>query len=341
VKARASLFTVSRSEPSTTINEQYNGTVKIPVVIAVLLLLVSIASAEPVKIDAFVYLVDLREIEGAKGMFSADVFLRLKWHDPELAGEKNRVIPVNSVWNPNVQVLNRISVQTTLPEVLDVDASGNVTYRQRFIGQFSANLNLRQFPFDTQRLLVNFVALGQTLDKVKFVQDPQIGGIAKSLAITDWEIGQFIAKSTAYEAVPGAPSLAGFTFEIIAKRRFFYFMVQIILPMTLILGMSWIVFWIDANQMGPRISTSITSMLTLVAYRFLTGSFLPRLPYLTRLDIFIFGCTFLVFCSLLVVIWISRLLLAKQNARALSINDRCRWFFPVTFLLMVTGSFLF
>ena len=315
-------------------------TVKLKAFVPLFLLLASTVFAQPVKVNAFIYLVDLREIDGAKQTFSADVFVRLKWRDPQLQGDKPRVVPVNSVWNPNVQVINRISVQTTLPEVVEVDSSGNVTYRQRFIGQFSSNLDLHRFPFDRQTLSVDFVALGQTEDKLQFVQDPQIGGTGKNLAITDWKIGPWKTKSEGYQPVPGTPPMSGFSFEIIAERRFYYFLVQIILPMALILGMSWIVFWIDPTQTGPRISTCITAMLTLVAYRFLTGSFLPRLPYLTRLDAFVFGCTLMVFCSLMVVIWISRLLQSKQDSRAVSVNNRSRWFFPMLFLLLLAGSFL-
>ena len=308
-------------------------------IFAALLLVASTLCAEPIKVNAFIYIVDLREIDGAKQTFSGDVFVRLKWHDPQLTGEKNRVVPINSAWNPNIQLINRITVQTTLPEVLEVDASGNVIYRQRFIGQFSSSLDLHRFPFDSQTLSIDLVSLGQTSDQVQFVQDPEIGGVAKKLGITDWQLGSWKTKPISYEPIPGGRLLSGFSFEFVVKRQFYYFLVQIILPMTLILGMSWIVFWVDPNQTGPRISTSITSMLTLVAYRFLTGNFLPRLPFLTRLDIFVFGCTLLVFCSLITVIWISRLL-AKQEARATSLNNRSRWLFPLLFLLMVGGCFL-
>jgi neurotransmitter-gated ion-channel len=313
--------------------------VKFAAFIAGFLLIASTLFAEPVKVNFFIYLVDLREIDGAKQTYSADVFVRLRWHDPQLSGEKTRVVPLNSVWNPNVQVINRLSVQTTLPDVLEIDSSGNVMYRQRFIGQFSCNLDLRRFPFDQQNLLVSFVALGQTPDRVQFIQDPQKGGVG-NLAITDWKIGPWKTKSSEFQIIPGTPPLSGFTFEIGAERRFYYFLVQIILPMTLIVGMSWIVFWLDPTQTGPRVSTSITSMLTLVAYRFLTGSFLPRLPYLTRLDAFVFGCTLLVFCSLIMVIWIGRLFLAKQDSKGISLNNRSRWLFPSLFLVMLLACFL-
>ncbi|MFV2073735.1 MAG: hypothetical protein ACC742_13935, partial [Thermoanaerobaculales bacterium] len=45
--------------------------------------------------------------------------------------------------------------------------------------------------------------------------------------------------------------------------------------MAIIVFMSWVVFWIDPRHVGPRISVAVTSMLTLIAYRFLLGQLLP------------------------------------------------------------------
>jgi len=135
-------------------------------------------------------------------------------------------------------------------------------------------------------------------------------------------------------------SLAGYRFEFHAARYFYFFLVQIIIPMSLILGMSWIVFWLDPNQVGPRISISITSMLTTVAYRLLLGNFIPRLSFLTRMDYFVFSCTFLVFLSLVTVVTISRLQIAQKEASANKLNSHCRWVFPALFLLVLCFCFV-
>jgi len=123
------------------------------------------------------------------------------------------------------------------------------------------------------------------------------------------------------------------------ERRFHFFLVQIIIPMTLILGMSWIVFWLDPALAAPGISISITSMLTIVAYRFLLGNFLPRLSFLTRMDYFVFGCTFLVFLSLVNVVLINRLILIKKESTAFKLDKHSRWIYPFLFLLVLVGSF--
>jgi Neurotransmitter-gated ion-channel ligand binding domain/Neurotransmitter-gated ion-channel transmembrane region len=298
------------------------------------------SQGEPAIVQTGIFLVDVREIDGARQTFSADVFLRLRWKDPRLASSEGlRVLQANNAWNPNLQIVNRVQVQTTLPEVLEVDKDGNVTYRQRFIGQFSCSLDLRAFPFDRQAFPIVFVAVGFSPADVKFVKDNETA-MSRKLSITDWNVASWDAGEHPYQVALSSRALAGYRFEFHATRYFYFFLVQIIIPMTLILGMSWIVFWLDPNQPGPRISISITSMLTIVAYRLLLGNFIPRLSFLTRMDYFVFSCTFLVFLSLVTVVYISRLQLIQKESTANKLNNHCRWVFPGLFLLVICFCFL-
>ncbi|WP_297084456.1 hypothetical protein [uncultured Demequina sp.] len=54
------------------------------------------------------------------------------------------------------------------------------------------------------------------------------------------------------------------------------------------------------------ISVSVTSMLAMIAYRFVAAKDLPRLPYLTRMDFFLLGSAFLMLLGLVGVVAIAR-----------------------------------
>jgi hypothetical protein len=296
-------------------------------------------SESPYKIHTAVFFVDVRDIDGARQSFTADIFIRLRWKDQKLASDQDvRFIPLNAAWHPNVQVVNRITVQTTLPEGLEVDRHGNVLYRQRYIGQFSCQMDLREFPFDTQEFPIRLVSLGNTSDKLQFVPDEEGVIVSQRFSMTDWKILSGKKQSEAYD-VPGGLKLAGYNASFQAKRYFLFFLVQIIIPIGLIVGMSSIAFWLDRSQTGPRSSISITSMLTIVAYRLLLGNFIPRLSYLTRLDFFVFMCTSLVFLSLLNVVFISRLMMKQKEALAIKMDTHSRWIFPLLFLTIMFVSF--
>jgi hypothetical protein len=108
----------------------------------------------------------------------------------------------------------------------------------------------------------------------------------------------------------------------------------------LIVAMSWIVFWIDPDQSSTQIGVATTSMLTLIAYRFMVGGAIPPVPYLTRMDHFILGSTFLVFAALLQAVATSIMAHRKKMDRARKTDKMCRVIFPLTFAVMLLYSFV-
>jgi hypothetical protein len=114
----------------------------------------------------------------------------------------------------------------------------------------------------------------------------------------------------------------------------------VIIPLVLIVAMSWCVFWIDPKEAGSQISVAITAMLTLIAYRFAVGSDLPAISYLTRLDYFILASTFLVYASLVEVIITTNYVKSGKLALARAIDRWARWLFPATFVLLAIESLI-
>lgn len=119
-----------------------------------------------------------------------------------------------------------------------------------------------------------------------------------------------------------------------------YFIVKIILPLILIVAMSWIVFWIDPKESAIQISVAIRTMLTLIAYRFAVGAELPKVSYLTRLDFFILSATVLVFASLVEVIVTSTLAQREKLDLARHLDRWSRWLFPIIFSMVGLKTFI-
>src|SRR5205814_6558167 len=107
----------------------------------------------------------------------------------------------------------------------------------------------------------------------------------------------------------------------------------VILPLILIVMMSYAVFCLKKKTSNSQISIAVTSMLTLIAYRFAVDSQLPRLPYMTRLDALFLTSTLLVFFSLVEVLATTILDNNRQTERAKKLDRYCRVIFPAVFLL--------
>ena len=75
--------------------------------------------------------------------------------------------------------------------------------------------------------------------------------------------------------------------EVLIERNSNYFIYKIIVPVFLILLVAWSVLWIPTIQIESRLTTSIVSLLALIAYNFVFHDDIPQLNYLTSLDQYI------------------------------------------------------
>jgi hypothetical protein len=308
------------------------------------------ASAGRTQISVGIWVVDINNIDSAQQSFTADVAVILQWKDPRLTHTGGGVAhyPLDQIWHPQIGIANETnSVSRRLPEAVEVDPDGTVAYRQLYVGSFTQALRLKSFPFDKQTFRVHLVAIRSSPGEVQFVPNQkwidaglkQAGGIAPSITLPDWTLENWDIKPLGYALAPGLEN-SGYVFEFTALRNVAHYILKVILPLVLIVMMSWAVFWIDPVNSNSQISIAVTSMLTLIAYRFAVDSQLPRLPYMTRLDAFIFTSTLLVFFSLIEVLVTTIMDNNQQTERAKKIDRYCRAIFPIIFASASAAIFM-
>ena len=166
----------------------------------------------------------------------------------------------------------------------------------------------------------------------------QGAGIAPSITLPDWTIEKWNTRSLPYAMAPGF-EYSGYAFEFTASRNVLHYILKVILPLVLIVMMSWSVFWTEPTNSNTQFSIAVTSMLTLIAYRFAVDNQLPRLPYMTRLDVFFLVSTLLVFLSLIEVVVTTILDNNQQLARAKKLDGYCRVIVPIIFIIASIAIF--
>ena len=295
--------------------------------------------SQPVKVALSVFLLDLDGIDNVAQNFEANVFYMATWNDPRLAhdepGEVSR--PLYEVWHPRLHILNQQKVWKTFPELVKISPSGEVNYRQQLWGYFSQPLMLHDFPFDSQNFRIPIIAAGYSPDEVEFIPHSDASsGLAQNLSVPDWEVTDWAIEAGSFS--PGSElidTMSSFTYSFTASRHHTYYLAKVIIPLILIMMMSWVVFWMDPKTGGGgQIGISVTAMLTLIAYTFTVSASIPKVPYLTRLDNFILYATILVFLAL-----VESTVAAYQNRNgrlelARRIDKWARWVFPLAFLLL-------
>jgi len=303
----------------------------------------------PTQVSIGIWIVDITAIDSAQQNFTADIAVVLQWKDARLAhtGAGLTHYALDQIWTPRVGIANETSsVSRKFPDSVEVEPDGTVIYRQRYTGSFTQSLRLQSFPFDRQAFHIQLVAIRYRPNEVVFVPDEnwirdglqQAAGISPSITLPDWTVEKWDAKARVYGLTPGM-QYSGYAFEFTASRNVAYYIWKVIFPLVLIVMMSWSVFWIDPVNASSQISVAVTSMLTLIAYRFAVDNQLPRLAYMTRLDAFFLVSTLLVFFSLIEVVATIILDNTQKKKRAQRIDFYCRVIFPAIFAVASVAIF--
>jgi hypothetical protein len=300
---------------------------------------------QPTEVTVGLYLIDLRAINDSEQSFLADIFFSVTWKDPRLVSDTGLAplvgcrIELDEIWNPRLIFVNEGSVKRLLDKKVTVGPDGTVEYVQRLQGEFTTPLDLRDFPFDKHELSLEVIARGYLPEQVAFVPEAGGGQLAE-LTITDWVVGEGSAEVEGRYIEPGDWTIAAVTFKVPVQRRIGFYSMKTFLPLTLIVCMSWAVFWIKPGLLPPQIGVSTSAILTLIAFQFSLGYLLPRLSYLTRADRFLIGSTLLVFMAFGEALRTSYLANRDQEDRALRIDKLSRVLFPVLFSLLLVVSFV-
>ena len=94
--------------------------------------------------------------------------------------------------------------------------------------------------------------------------------------------------------------------------------------------------WLQPDIVPARIGISTASIFSLLALGFSIRLRLPAVSYMTRADIFVIGCTLLVFVALGVAVIGSRWASSDRMEQALRLNAIARWAYVGLFGLVAT-----
>jgi hypothetical protein len=193
-------------------------------------------------------------------------------------------------------------------------------------------MNLKDFPLDRQQFNVWVIAPVLGGNRVELIPDTTARVLRnEQLSISDWTIAEPELVAKEYRATPQAGPLQGVALVVQAERKRGYYVIQVLIPLVAIVSMAWTVFWIDPSVVPTRIGVVVSTMLTLIAYRFMLGNLVPRLSYLTRLDYFMLGTTSIVVLTLFVMAGASYLRSQGHDEIVKRIDRVGRVAFPLVF----------
>jgi hypothetical protein len=300
------------------------------------------SDGSPVMVSIALVLLNITDIDEVLERFHVNAYLFMRWHDsrlkyaqtsPQLKATK---YSKGAIWSPTVELLNAVDPRYSVHEGMIVTTDGVVSYTERFSAAATSSFALRSFPFDSQTLnLVFRPYVGErkdfslTLDHRRSKMVPEVR-LYSSLA--SWDVERLGARAAIVEASDGGPVTEA-RFQISIRRKSDFYMWKVILPLLLMVMLSWAVFWIEADDVATQVQIAVTTVLTIIAFAFAISGSLPRVSYLTFIDVFFLTCYLFVFIAIAELMSVHVSHRTRGSDTAERIRWHARWLVPIAFLV--------
>jgi hypothetical protein len=191
-------------------------------------------------------------------------------------------------------------------------------------------------PFDRQVYEIVFALAGFGAERVRLVPDPDRSGRSERMTLIQWQVGELTWEELEFDAPVAAPHEGGVSavaFRLPLERRPGYILYTVVFPLMLLVALTWSVFWMDRESLGTRMDLSFIGILTVVAFQIVVGDKLPRIPYLTLLNAFLYLSYAFLAASVAVNLRVGALDAKGESGRGDRLDRRCRWLFPAGYLV--------
>jgi len=293
-------------------------------------------AANEVKIGT--YILNIRKLEVASGTWIVDFYVWMIWENDKL--------------NPlNFEIMNGAVDFKDEPVFDTIEVEGR-TFKwvaHRIVSTITNGLNFKDYPLDIQKLTIEFEDRELSIDKMKYIINPEENNIDDLVKIQGWEIKRKFSElathkyktSFGYDDGSNEDGLvySRYIFGISISRPRFSSMLKLLLPLSIILSLSFLSFALSPDKISQRISLGISTVFTSVAYHINLTSAIPQVSYLTLADRLMISCYFILFCSLISTIYLIKYVDTQQLEKAEKINKYLGILVPIAGVSLIVMQF--
>ncbi|CAF1551930.1 unnamed protein product [Adineta ricciae] len=266
---------------------------------------------EPDKVIVDIYVRSMSGISELDMEYSFDCFFRQRWTDTRLTYNQTSVmnytsLPVSfqmfsKIWKPDTYFYNgRRSYIHSVPHVnrfFRIANDGTILYSQRLTIRASCVMDLRNLPLDAQHCTLLIGSFAYNSEETVYewnnnsAVDLQNNLVMNQFSLIDASVGQRILMRD--------NRTRSIVYVVFAFRRHVgYFLLQLYIPCILIVFLSWVGLWLNREATNDRINLGVTTVLTLIFVIIEGKKDLPKVSYVTALDLFLAVCFIFVFSTL-------------------------------------------
>ena len=205
---------------------------------------------------------------------------------------------------------------------------------------FPERYDLRNFPFDTQRLPIEVAHRDKDSNRLQLVADrvaeQDRGAIQEMPPAWNFLHREDYSGTFQYGSFFGNPDsghdLADTEYSVyhtnlVVHRVLFPYLIRLFLPMIILIGVGLCILTISVHEFEARCETLMTALLGLLVEHMTHVNELPDVAYLMKSDLFYIVTYFLMFTLVFENAWINRLVLREQVRQAEALERRFIWAF--------------
>lgn len=268
-------------------------------------------SGPPALVNVTFHIIGISSVDEVQMDFTTDFYFRQKWFDPRLefdpVGEVDELCVgaefAEKIWLPDTFFANEKTATfhkaTTENTFIRIGHDGRVYRSIRLTVTCSCPMDLQYFPMDRQRCKIEIESYGYNTRDIDYRWERGNDSVSLNTKI---ELPQF--KILGFKMGQELQNLSSGDYirlycEIHFVRSMGYYLIQIYIPASLIVMISWVSFWLHRNATPARVALGVTTVLTMTTLMSSTNAALPKISYIKSIDVFLGTCFVMVFASLL------------------------------------------
>ncbi|XP_008199353.1 glutamate-gated chloride channel isoform X2 [Tribolium castaneum] len=263
----------------------------------------------PTVVNINFFLRSISKIDDYKMEYSVQLTFREQWLDERLKfndfGGRLKYLTLTEasrVWMPDLFFSNEKEGHfhnIIMPNVyIRIFPYGSVLYSIRISLTLSCPMNLKLYPLDRQICSLRMASYGWTTDDLVFLwKEGDPVQVVKNLHLPRFTLEKFLTDYCNSKTNTGEYSCL--KVDLLFKREFSYYLIQIYIPCCMLVIVSWVSFWLDQGAVPARVSLGVTTLLTMATQTSGINASLPPVSYTKAIDVWTGVCLTFVFGALL------------------------------------------
>ncbi|XP_077990571.1 glycine receptor subunit alpha-2-like [Glandiceps talaboti] len=262
-----------------------------------------------VKVLCGLYICSFDSISETSMDYSVTMYVRQMWNDTRLRFNATNAIVINgshknNIWVPDLFFTNakdssvHMSTSTKESMLLRVTPDGEVLYTIRLGVILSCHMSLENFPMDQQECSINIESFSYATNDLELTWLPTDAVVVdKSVRLPQYTISDVESETKIGEYLTGNFGQVIVRFSLV--RQIGFYVLQAYIPSTLLVVLSWLALWMEITSAPARVSLGITTVLALVTQGTWIRGQLPKIAYVTAIDVWLVCCQVFVFATLI------------------------------------------